>query len=283
MIRVASKRWTKEAAALSVRANEDPRPARPTIAELREVTQPPEITNRGSAEHWTGDLYMRRISPYLTRPLLRTGISANGVTWLMITSGILSGFALMIPGLFGAVLAVVFIQLQMLLDCCDGEVSRWRRTSSALGIFLDSVGHATAEASLCIGLGVRAAGGFELSWWTVAGCFVAVIVVLNRGMNEMVGSARLKAGLPKIVDTGGAVSVSRASGVRRVKQVARLVPLHRLLHSIELSLVILIAAVVDFGFHDLAGTRVLLAILVPGTVLVAIGHLASIATSSRLK
>ena len=37
---------------------------------LRQVTQPPAIRGRRSAEHWTGDLYMRRISPYLTRLLI---------------------------------------------------------------------------------------------------------------------------------------------------------------------------------------------------------------------
>ena len=61
----------------------DPRPSDPTVAELREVTQPPSVRGRRSSEHWTGDLYQRRISPYLTRLLLGTSITANGVTWLM--------------------------------------------------------------------------------------------------------------------------------------------------------------------------------------------------------
>ena len=43
-------------------------------------------------------------------------------------------------------LAVVLGQLQMLVDCCDGEVARWRRTSSPAGVFLDKVGHYTTEA-----------------------------------------------------------------------------------------------------------------------------------------
>ena len=36
------------------------------------VTVTPEVLGRGSAEHWTGDLYLRRLSPYLTRVLLPT-------------------------------------------------------------------------------------------------------------------------------------------------------------------------------------------------------------------
>lgn len=260
------------------------RPEHPTIAQLRTVCQPTEITSRRSAEHWTADVYLRRLSPFLTRPLLRMGFSANAVTWLMIATGVLAGVVLLIPGIPGAFLAVVLGQLQMLWDCCDGEVARWRQKSSAVGIFLDSVGHYSAEASICLFLGVRAAGGFAAgpSWWMIAGGFVAVMVLFNRAMNEMVGSARLKAGMPRLVDDGQ-VTVSNAVGVRRVKQLARVVPLHRLLHSVELTLLIFVAAAFDAVFDDLAATQVLLAILVPGSVLVVVGHLTAIVTSNRLK
>ena len=47
----------------------------------------------------------------------------------------------------------------MLWDCCDGEVARWRGTSSPMGVFLDKVGHYTVETLIALALGVRAAGG----------------------------------------------------------------------------------------------------------------------------
>ena len=47
--------------------------------------------------------YMRRLSPYVTRALLRTPITANGVTWLMVPSGLLGAAALTIPGLLATV------------------------------------------------------------------------------------------------------------------------------------------------------------------------------------
>ena len=84
--RAAAFRGARRACPAAVVVSAD-RPARPTIAQLREVTQPPEVRGRRSAEHWTGDLYLRGLSPYLTRVLLPTGITANGVTWLMILSG----------------------------------------------------------------------------------------------------------------------------------------------------------------------------------------------------
>ena len=63
------------------------RPERPTIAELRAVTQPPAVRGRKNSEHWVADVYLRDISPYLTRVLLPTGVSANTVTWFMIARG----------------------------------------------------------------------------------------------------------------------------------------------------------------------------------------------------
>src|SRR5512139_1026341 len=83
------------------------RPSRPTIDELRAVTQPPAVRGRKNSEHWVADVYLRRISPYLTRILLPTGVSANTVTWFMIVTGASAGLALVVPGIPGALLALL--------------------------------------------------------------------------------------------------------------------------------------------------------------------------------
>src|SRR3954447_3425724 len=141
----------------------------PTVAQLRSVTQPPTVTGRPGSEHWTGTLYMRRVSPYLTRLLLPTRITPNGVTWLMIGAGAAAGVALLVPGLSGAILAAVLVQVQMLLDCSDGELARWRHAFSPTGIFLDKLGHFTAEALLPLALGVRAGGLGSVGGWATLG------------------------------------------------------------------------------------------------------------------
>jgi phosphatidylglycerophosphate synthase len=262
------------------------RPARPTIAELREVTQPPAIRGRRVAEHWTGHLYMRHISPYLTRVLLRAGFTANAVTTLMIVFGAASGVVLLIPGLWGPVLAVVLTQLQMLFDASDGEVARWRGTSSPFGVFLDKVGHYLAESLIPLGLGVRAAGGLaglpSGYGWTTLGALLAVVVLLNKALNDMVHVARAAAGLPRMPDDD-ATTRPRASGLARLRRLARFVPFHRLYHSIELSLLVLVAAVADAATGTLSGTRWLLVVLVPASVLALAGHFLAIVTSSRLR
>jgi phosphatidylglycerophosphate synthase len=262
-------------------------PTRPTLREFRAVAQPPEIRARRSAEHWVADLYLRRLSPYLSRTLVRLGFTANAVTALMILCGWSVAAALLIPGLGGAVLALVLGQLQMYLDCADGEVARWRGTFSPAGVFLDKVGHYTTEGLIPVALGVRAAGGFGRDYgWTTVGALLGLVIVLNKVLNDVVHVSRAFAGLPRVADSPEAAR-PRPGVVARLRRAARLLPIHRLYHSVELTLLALVAAAVDAAagdaLHGLAGTRILVAVLLPLSVLTVLGHFLAIMASSRLR
>jgi len=259
-------------------------PERPTIEELRAVTQPPSVTGRRNSEHWTGDLYQRRLSPYLTRVLLGTAITANGVTVLMIVTGATAAAALLLPGLLGAVLAALLGQLQMLWDCSDGEVARWRRTFSPTGFFLDKLGHTTAEAAIPLALGVRADGGFgDLGGWTTLGALLAVLVLVNKSLNDAVHLARSASDLPRLQDRAEEAA-PRAAGVRRLRGLARFVPFHRVFHSVEMTLVAFVAGVADAVMGGgLDATRLLVAVLVPVAMVTVVGHLLAVLSSSRLR
>src|SRR3954451_9456192 len=136
------------------------RTQRPSVAELRAVTQPARIFERNSGEHWAGKLYVRRYSPYLTRLLLRTRLTPNMVTGGMILVGAVAAGVLTLPGLGAAVAVVALIQVQILLDCSDGELARWRGQFSPAGIYLDRFGHYLTETLLPIALGIRGDGGW---------------------------------------------------------------------------------------------------------------------------
>lgn len=260
---------------------------RPTsIHQLREVTQPPEVRLRANAEHWTASLYLRNLSPYLTWMLLKTSISANGVTGLMILVGWSTAAALLLPGVAGAALALVLGQLQMLVDCCDGEVARWRNTRSPAGVFLDKVGHYSTEALIPIALGIRAAGWpLDLPAdfaWTTAGFALALVIVLNKALNDMVHVARANAGLEKLSDRRGEAEPSQRL-VARLRRFARFVPFHRLYHSVELTMLAFATAVVGLFLPALVADRWLLLILLPLSVLALLGHFVAIMASKRVR
>jgi phosphatidylglycerophosphate synthase len=262
------------------------RPSRPTIAQLREVTQPPEVRQRANAEHWTASLYLRDISPYLTWAFLRTGFSANGVTGIMILVGWSTAAALLIPGIAGPILALVLGQLQMLVDCCDGEVARWRDQRSPAGVFLDKIGHYTTEALIPIALGIRAAGfPFDAPAdfaWTTAGLALALVIVLNKALNDMVHVARANSGLEKLNDHKDE-AVPTSSGIARLRAAARFVPFHRLYHSVELTIIIFVASLVGIAVGQVMVDRVLVLVLLPLSVLALVGHFVAIMASKRVR
>lgn len=268
------------------------RPARPTLEQLRAVAQPPEVRSRKNAEHWTAELYLRHISIYLTSALVRTPISANGVTGLMILSGWAISASLLVPGIWGPLLAVFFSQLQLYFDCSDGEVARWRGTQSPKGIFLDKIGHYTTEGLIPLALGLRCLGDLGLLQTDPGsaylhlflGAVLALGIVLNKAQNEMVHASRALAGMDKLPDTSAAKAVPAASFVGRLRRLARFLPFHRVLHSVEMSLLILAASIVSLvAAQPVLGERWLLYILVPGVIFVNLGHFVAIMASPRLR
>jgi phosphatidylglycerophosphate synthase len=226
---------------------------------------------------------MRRLSPHLTRVFLGAGLSANAVTALMIPTGLLAALVLTFPGVAFAIGAALLIQLQLLLDCSDGEVARWRRTFSPLGIYLDQIAHYTTEAALPAALGVRADGGWDsIGGWTALGLGVSVLILLLKAETHLVLLARARSGQP--VAEGEPVDAPvHGTGRFRLRQGARLIPSVRPFQAVEASLLVLAAAVADAARGDLLGSRVLLAALGCAGLLAVTGHLLALIASDRLR
>jgi phosphatidylglycerophosphate synthase len=248
----------------------------PSVAELRAATQPPSLFERNSGEHWAGKLYMRRVSPYVTRVLLRTGLSPNAVTWLMILVGIAAAGVLTLPGLLPAVAAVLLIQCQLLLDCVDGEMARWLDRRSPVGVYLDRIGHYLTETALPIALGIRADGGWdEIGGWTTLGLVAAVLQLLVKSETALVHVARSESGLAKVADTQ-AVAAPRGGALRTARVTLGHLPFYRAFVAIEFTFLALLAEIFDF-------TRGLVVGLVVVGVITVLGHLVAILTSKRLQ
>lgn len=267
-------------------AGHDPNQDHPSIAELRAVAQPRSHLARYNAEHWAGGLYLRHLSLHLTRWLLPTGISPNGVTVLMIGAGVLGALVLPLPGLVGPVLTALAMQAQILLDCSDGEVARWRQRFSPAGIYLDRIGHYLTEAALPVALGLRADGYWftspgRLGGWTILGLVVAVVVLLNKLFTDLVVVARAKTGRPMLDDVE-ATTRSKARGLATVRHAMAYLPIFRAFVAIEASLLTVLAGAVDVVTGSLVGSRVLLVVLVPLAVVTAAGHLVGVLSSARL-
>lgn len=262
------------------------RPLKPTIAQLREVAQPPAVLSRANAEHWAGLAYGRKVSIYLTRAVLNTRATPDGLTWAMGVCGGLAAIALSVPGLWTAVAAAALVQLQLIIDCSDGELARWRGQTGASGIYLDRIGHYVTEAGLLAALGIRAGGGWtSLDGWATVGFATAVLAVLVRAETDLVHVARAQAGLPKLADAPAEITSTgkTGSGMRGAKALVKKVPVNRALVALEFSTLALLAALADGVFAGTPATRALAAGMLPLAAAVAGGHLLAIVMSNRLR
>ena len=248
------------------------------LEELRNVIHPPgKLDSR--AEHWAGRLYMRALSLRVTRLILGTRVSPNQITVVMVFAGVLSGVALLLPGLGGAVLSVLFMQLYLLLDCVDGEVARWRKQFSPLGVYLDRLGAYLADAAVMVGMGLRASE-LGLDRYLVLGMAAAIGVLLLKSSSDLVHVARSDSGLQKATDQS---VVPRSTGLARVRRLASSVQLHRLCNGIEATLLLLVTAIVDVALGDLTATKIATIAVTAIVWLLVPAHIVSIVSSSRLK
>lgn len=107
------------------------------ISQLRDICQLPILENEG----WYARNYARRVSIYLTRVLLYSRITANQVTISGIAMGISGSLLFLKAGYWINIIGAIFLHVWHLLDHCDGEIARYRKSSSGKGIFFDILSH----------------------------------------------------------------------------------------------------------------------------------------------
>ena len=254
----------------------------PSLAELRSEGQPQAVIDRLNDEHWLGRLYMRRLSPRATWVFARLGWSPNAVTVAFILCGIAAGVVVAFGGLATAIVAAVLIQAYLLFDCSDGELARWSKRTSATGIYLDGIGHYLGESALLVGLGIRAQGTLTISGrYVSAGLLAALLAALVKAETDNVVVARAKQGLPAGHDNEALQP--RGSGLALARRAASVLRLHRITQAVELSLLILIAAIADALRGGLTATRVLIVACTIVGALMVIAHLGAIVASRRLR
>jgi phosphatidylglycerophosphate synthase len=254
----------------------------PSLAELRSAGQPPAIIGRLNDEHWAGRLYMRKLSPYATWVFARLGWPPNAVTCAFICCGIAAGVVVAFGGLATAVAGAVLIQGYLLFDCSDGELARWTGRPSATGVYLDLIGHYLGETALLVGLGLRAQGQLTDSGpYVSAGLAAAVLAVIVKAETDNVIVARAKEGLPAAY--ADEALQPAGSGLALARRLASAAKVHRITHAVELSLLILAAAVADAIRGGLLATRILVLACLAVSAVMVVAHLAAIVASRRLR
>ena len=121
------------------------------ISDIREKSKKSNPSN----EIYT-ELIIRRISPYFSWLFLNLKISANKITLI---GEVISLIGVVFLGYGKFLIGALLLQLGYILDCSDGEVSRYSKTSSKQGEFLDLIGHLIIIPCMWFAVGI---GLYEL-------------------------------------------------------------------------------------------------------------------------
>jgi hypothetical protein len=104
-------------------------------------------------EGWYG-YYIRQISFYPTALFLNLGISANQATWISMIVLILGCLLLAVGDHMSAIVGALLVNSWFILDYVDGDIARYKKSSSAYGDFIDMLGHYIAGGLLFFAVGV---------------------------------------------------------------------------------------------------------------------------------
>ncbi len=142
----------------------------PTLRELRSRVQKRRHREIGN---WMARRVARPSAVYGTWLAVRLGLSANQVTaaaWLVSTA---SAVAIGFGSRSAFVVGVILAHLAFWLDHVDGQVARWRGTSSLDGTYLDYLMHHASALSTGFALGYGLASRSGDPRWAIAGLLIA--------------------------------------------------------------------------------------------------------------
>lgn len=127
---------------------------------------------------------MRKISIYFTWFLLHTQISANGVTCLFLIAGLSGSLLLAFGNKIVAIIGIFLLTVHVVLDFTDGEIARYRKTSSWFGDFLDRIFHDIVYVSMFLAIGWRAYHYNSTILVIFFAIFALVFTLLERHIKE---------------------------------------------------------------------------------------------------
>jgi len=128
---------------------------KPSIREIRATySQEKMVLER---RHKIGLFYLGRFpSFYVAWVFLRLNISANQATLICIAVGLASSAFLALGSYVSKLIGALLVLLYLMLDCVDGNIARYRKSSSPYGEFMDALSGYLVIPFLFIGLGLGA-------------------------------------------------------------------------------------------------------------------------------
>lgn len=200
----------------------------PSIKSLRE-----KAAKKQTEQHW--NRLIRKASIYITWLLLHTPISANGVTFLFLLSGLVGG-AVFVLGTHAAwIVGTLFIWLSIFFDFSDGEVARFRQESSWFGDYFEETVHAVLLIAMYTGISFGLWRTMPTNPWPFIAALAAMgfTMIIRNDKNLMLKSKLQYYGAERFINIMQNTSAKDLSVTRNMG---------RLLYYVDL-------VIFDFGFY----------------------------------
>ncbi len=164
------------------------------IRELRAICQ--ATAPAPERETFTGKT-ARVFSIYFTKLFLLTSITPNQITFLSVIV-FLVGVNLFLTGeTFWSVCGALLVYFATVLDGCDGEVARFRKTASTVGgVYAEPVSHDVQYGLMFLPLGWAAMASTGQPLWLLMGFIASVSKLLTRLVETRFWSLKLGGAAP---------------------------------------------------------------------------------------
>ena len=103
-----------------------------SIKELKKICQKEN-------DNWYGRYFVRKISIYITKLLLKTEVTPNQISGLSILIGIIAGIFFVFGNYWYTLVGALLLLLSNIVDCVDGEIARYRKSASVAGKYIESL------------------------------------------------------------------------------------------------------------------------------------------------
>jgi phosphatidylglycerophosphate synthase len=125
--------------------------------------------------------FNRKISVPISVALIRTPLTANQLSVILVAVGFYSGWLFGIGHYWTGVLAGFLSLAASIVDGCDGEIARLKYQESALGCWIETFGDYSYYFAVFIGLTVGAVHqtGWELFYWVGAAALAGTVLTFG--------------------------------------------------------------------------------------------------------
>jgi phosphatidylglycerophosphate synthase len=235
------------------------------ISELRKICVKHMSKEVLAMRPWYTEKVTRKVSIYITWVLLHTAISANQISGIMVLTGVAAAIFFLLGTPWFVLVGALLLQLEYLLDNVDGEIARYRQSSSLTGSYIDGLCHYFIEPLIFIAIGVGLYGRTHSLLIFIASIMAAYFLVLLKIIYDLKGKYILNHLIKNKGQSNNNLQSPEENKNSKLSITARFIRLYSLNPS--RILVVNLAALLDlliieFGVIDCGGVGVLYLLMV---------------------